>query len=366
MGLKMKVLLVNALLILAGVLGLELWFGTWFSDIPALYNFTKPRDVRIVFEGRMAGQSEDVVYTRDGFGFRGLDGPLDRIFMLTVGGSTTDQRFITDGQTFQDLLEAHFRRDGRTVDVVNAGIDGQSTFGHLLNFEEWFDKLPHLEPRYILFYIGINDFFDFSRRQGYDRVAKRTGSPLIRFAKDRSAFYAAYRIGRSFLFPPPVAHRFDIDASYFGPGSDYTTERAVADYRTAAVEDSLSQLGERVAELADRSRRIGARAIFVTQRSRLWHRIDGQLVGVPEWRPDEFSPALKDFPAMTGVDRYHLERLQAEAILDACRKAGAICIDLADEIEVDPDRDFHDNVHTTPSGSRKIADYLYQKLKGLE
>ena len=43
------------------------------------------------------------------------------------------------------------------IDVVNAGIDGQSTHGHIWNFKFWFNKIPSLKTKYIIFYIGINE-----------------------------------------------------------------------------------------------------------------------------------------------------------------------------------------------------------------
>ena len=46
----------------------------------------------------------------------------------------------------------------------------------------------------------------------------------------------------------------------------------------------------------------------------------------------------------------------------ACAAANAICLDLGGEIEFRPG-DFYDHVHTGPSGSARIAEYLFAKLK---
>ena len=45
-----------------------------------------------------------------------------------------------------------------------------------------------------------------------------------------------------------------------------------------------------------------------------------------------------------------------------CAEARAICIDLGGEIEFRPG-DFYDWAHTTPKGSARIADWLFEKLK---
>ena len=45
--------------------------------------------------------------------------------ILVIGGSTTDQRYINEGETFQDILDKKF--DGK-YDFINAGVDGQSSY----------------------------------------------------------------------------------------------------------------------------------------------------------------------------------------------------------------------------------------------
>lgn len=365
MNLHKNVIIINILLLSVFVIVLELIFGSWISNEPALYNFIRFRNLNIVHNNAdLPGQQKQVVYKRDRYGFRGLDGDPKDVFILTVGGSTTDQRYINDGLTFQDRLQANFLRNARVVDVVNAGIDGQSTFGHLLNFPYWFQKIPGLQPKYVLFYVGINDFYNFSKREVYDKLYEKIGVQLLLYIKDRSAFYSTARIVRSMIWAPQVAHSFDSSPQLMNPDA-YTTDRSYKTYLNEAVERSLANLETRIENLALLARQMGAVPIFVTQRSRLWHVKDGRLIGVVGWSPDEFSPALEGFVNMTGVDRYHLERLQAAAILNACGKVEGICIDLAGEIRLDPSIDFYDGFHTTPAGSARIGDYLYEKLKTL-
>lgn len=51
------------------------------------------------------------------YGFRGSYPSPGAIDMVTVGGSTTDQRFVTEGKTWQDVLtkEAGTPRDKTTI-----------------------------------------------------------------------------------------------------------------------------------------------------------------------------------------------------------------------------------------------------------
>ena len=99
----------------------------------------------------------DVIYSRDDFGFRGRKKILKDIDFLTVGGSTTDERYLKIKDTWSEQLEIRFNEIYKDIDVVNAGIDGQSTKGHIWNFENWFNKLENFKPKYIIFYIGINE-----------------------------------------------------------------------------------------------------------------------------------------------------------------------------------------------------------------
>ena len=64
----------------------------------------------------------------------------------------------------------------------------------------------------------------------------------------------------------------------------------------------------------------------------------------------------------TEFDIYNYEKEISETINEYCKKNKIIFIDLFKEINFNND-DFYDLLHTTPKGSKKIADYLYLKLK---
>jgi hypothetical protein len=361
-----RVISVNALVLLIGLVLVELMFGTWLSDRSALLEFSKPRNVRLETANRLPGQDDRIVYTRDAHGLRGLSGDLDKVFLLTVGGSTTDQRYLGDGYTWQDHLERLFAGQGRPVDIVNAGIDGQSTYGHISNFTEWFPFVPGLKPRYVLFFVGVNDFYDHRARPRFDEVGRKGLKRVEAWITSRSALYAGFMILKQSTWGRPRVRHFETPPpSQYDPAS-YTSERSVQDYRTPDVVRSLEMLRERLRQLATLTVQLGARPIFVTQRSSLWTMRDGKVVGVRQFVPDpNFSPALVSLPPMTGVDRHHLEMMQASLIMETCAATQSICIDLAREIEVDPARDYYDMVHSTPEGARQIATYLHAKLRDL-
>jgi lysophospholipase L1-like esterase len=359
-----RVIAVNTLLLLVGLAGVELAFGSWLARTPALYHFSQPRNVSLRFESVLPGQPKEIVYTRDRYGLRGTYRALDGIFVLTVGGSTTDQRYVADGLTFQDRLAALFAGAGKPADIVNAGVDGQSTFGHLAAFDDWLERIPELKPRFVLFYVGINDFYNLGAREGVDRVKREGRFHLRELVEEKSALVALARAVQSLAQPAAIAHGM-------GEGVDNPARWPVTHARrldnpwSPEVDQSLKRLVARIGELAQRTRGIGAEPIFVTQRSVFWRKQGGRIVGVYDWTPDQHSPALAKLGEMTGVDRYHLERLQADTILTACRAAKGVCIDLAGELDFDVGADFYDAFHTTPAGAERIARYLFDKLRSL-
>ena len=61
------------------------------------------------------------------------------------------------------------------------------------------------------------------------------------------------------------------------------------------------------------------------------------------------------------VENYVLSKIFAKETMQACRALDAVCIDLASELVVLPNERY-DLIHTTPEGSKKIGEYLGQKL----
>ena len=82
--------------------------------------------------------SDFMYYSRDHSSLRGKYDSIDNINIITIEGSTTDQKYITDSLTFQRVLQKEFLNSGRNISIATADMDGQSTIGHLNNFYWWF------------------------------------------------------------------------------------------------------------------------------------------------------------------------------------------------------------------------------------
>jgi len=339
-----------ALLVLAvaGVI-LEGLAGSWFARDP-LSQLNLVRNATLVFDASSlyAGGGR-VLYRRDAFGFRGRYPDPSHIDILTVGGSATDQRYLTEGQTWQDVLSANLSERGKSMSVVNAGVDGQSSYGHLKDFEAWFPTVPGLRPRHILIYLGVNDVFSPQARVKDDLTGRETWRAWI---QSRSALYRVYRTLRGMSlarFQYPLSHRHvDFQTRHwtvFGRQDPRLTFPHIDVYR------------ERLAAIDQRVRRMGAIPIWVSQPSRMYRSRGGQIEGVDDtlrWERGRIN----------GVDFYHLLDSVNRETMAFCRRTGGVCIDLEKDLPLD-DADYYDYFHYTPQGARKIGDYLAARLRDL-
>jgi len=350
----LKVVFVNVLLLFIGIFLLEIVFGGWFST-NRLNKLNLIRDVDLTYDVGDLYQADNrlIRYKRDSYGLRGNYGTPGQIDILTVGGSTTDQRFISEGATWQDVMQREFAAHGKSVHVANAGVDGQSTYGHIKDFDWWFRNIPNLRVRHFLFYIGNNDFHKAANNEYddlYDQPTSTYGILKERI-KDRSVFYHWYRTwqGISAARSSKVGHRsVNFQKQQWVEAPRVTNHQELIGPRLQAYEQRLKALDERV-------RRLGAVPIYVTQPIRRCKKLNGKTVGVAE--TESFEGIEID-----GVDSCIMMQMLNNKTMEFCRKVGGICVDLAGELEFE-DGDFYDFYHNTPRGAEKIGAYLYQKLQ---
>lgn len=374
-----RVVLINLMLTAAGLVIFELIFGGFLRDNRlSRLNLIRGRSIRYELNGLYAAKDPTVLYSRDQFGLRGSYRSPSAIDILTVGGSATDQRFISDDATWQEQMHRLWRERGREVSVVNAGIDGQSTLGHLKNFEWWFPSIPGLHPKYILFYIGVNDLFGNAgthwdsiedKAAGKNSFTPEEKAALNEFAltkfdetsfwselEDRSAILLMYRTIRGMISAHAV--RIAHGRGFQRQAQHWTTEQRLTDHRPV-IADDLEKYAARVRGIITATKKMGARPIIVAQSANYFLRQDGKLLGFND-RGFMFKGI-----EVTGVDIYHFLRLFNETALGVCR-AERDCIAI-DGLNVFPlgDGDFYDNVHNTPQGARKIAESLVKELSPL-
>lgn len=350
------------LLVLAGLLIIvELIFGSWFfnkqnfDNLGILKNISYRADVSDLYDYPL----KHINYSRDKYGFRGnsiMNAP-EKIDILTIGGSTTDQRFIDDTETWQSVLEQNFKQENKPYNIVNAGVDGQSTFGHIENFKIWFPEIKNLKPKYILFYIGINDFYRIANnnRFGSDVINVENVSGMkyiIQVCKKKSVILNLIRIIIGNIDARKIgAHHHRIDLKNL----NYTSKGIINNSEFEEMKlRNLPHFKERIAKLIYYSKNMGAIPIFVTQPTSFFKFKNGELLGASDViTVDGFS--------WNGVDYYHILTELNAAIKEVNNNKYPI-VELT-SLPIFNDNDFYDWVHMTPSGAKKVGDEIYKQLK---
>ena len=218
-----KLLIYNTIVFLGFIVFIDLILGDWKNLnkdhknnalFPGLIkNRTIKYDARLLYDSK---KEVPITYSRDDNGYRSKEINSKKKIILTIGGSTTDQRYVTDGETWQDYLDIALPK----FDFVNGGIDGHSTYGHISAIKSWHSSV--LNPSFvdsIIFYVGINDprllngkFNKYDKDQSkytvikssinqysfiYPRLNKLYKSILTKFVSDEEITLAAH--GRSDL-----------------------------------------------------------------------------------------------------------------------------------------------------------------------
>ena len=347
----LKIIFFNIIILLIGIFVLEIIFGNWIKhDNLNLLNIPRSISMKYNIEGLYPYHSKTITYTRDKYGLRGSFNSPDEIDILTVGGSTTDQRYISDGETWQDILQKEFKKIGKDIMLANAGIDGQSTYGHIKNFEWWFPNIPKLEPKYILFYIGINDFY-VNEGNGFDNIYYKKNS-IRNIIKEKSALYYFLRTLAGIYkaqIKNKIGHR-SINVNNY----NWTTIPLCKSY-DKILKIRVKEYSERLEILCSQTKKIGSIPIFVTQPTYKYKIDKGEIFGIDEKN-------LYDNIQINGVDYYNMMRIFDDVIFNISNKNNSYFIDAA-KSNIWQSNDFYDLAHMTPGGARKLGNLLFEKLK---
>jgi len=286
-------------------------------------------------------------YRRDRFGLRGdYGGDAASITMLAVGGSTTNEQNVGEEDTWSSVLARELRAQGKPQIVANAGVDGHSTAGHIRSFDLWFAKIPGLKPRYIVYFIGVNDRgVAPDAITGPDSLAHDTAYKRARaYVENNSVLIRAVRVVRGWF----AARRIGV---HHGSGKGETKDSrwvaatVPADLATR-LRPNLDGYARRLRVLHAKTLAFGATPIYVTQING-----DGRAA----------AGVIQEIEASGGSTIFAELTLYNAELLKFCAEVKAKCIDLAGELRFGPG-DYYDAVHTTPQGSRKIGLYLAGKI----
>lgn len=354
-----KFIKVQLLILLIGIILLELVFGDWIVERDKLNQLGIIRNVNYEFNANdLYSSTEKVIYKRDQYGIRGesVAGQPSKIDILTIGGSTTDQRYITENKTWQAILEKNFKEAGQDINVANAGLDGFSSYGHLQSFEHWFIKIPDLKPRIVLFYIGINDYFKILSEYPDDNIFQGVGKryrPKNKIIyKEKSAFYNLYNKFKGIYF----AEKMELRNNKVETLNKFEKIEKSIDYDTLKwFQDGLIHFEEKLQRLIDYSISMGSQVVIVTQPTNHYKVLfSGEIWALP----DLLTAKNHRF---NGIDVYNGLNLLYNRMEQKAIHNNTMYFNYFKDYN-SQDIDFYDYVHMTPSGTYKVGNYIYEKL----
>ncbi len=300
-----------------------------------------------------------IIHHKNSLGFRGPEPPADFTNYLTVvavGGSTTEDFYLSDGQDWPNVLRRRLEPFFNRFWMNNAGFNGHSTFGHIVLLEDYLGKL---KPRVAIFLVGANDCgrVDMKWQDDFFLKNKAGISSVKDVAKWLSAYskvvdliinlnrhYAAIKLG--------VIERKKIDLPAL-----VMTKPTPPEMRDEILEqdrrDSLPGYQQRIRRILELCREKGIEPVLITQ-------------------PMLYGPAKDD---VTGVDlglcrvtEYdgNTAWLRMEQFNDVVRRIAAEqnvpLIDLAREMPKSS-KYYYDWGHYTKVGAEIVADLVCSHLK---
>ena len=154
---------INVLILGLIVVVLELIFGNWLQRNPAKRLPELARQTGRTYQFKtngLTGEDVEVNFKRDKEGLRGKSKwPENKRQILVLGGSTAIEFTVPEENTWAEQLEKGLNQTSKidNIDVINAGIAGQTLLGNKVAVQTWLSELSSLKPELVLVYYGYND-----------------------------------------------------------------------------------------------------------------------------------------------------------------------------------------------------------------
>ena len=355
-GEKWQVFLVNILIFLALIGTIEILFGSWrrnffnnnYEQIPSLIkSSTLKYDGKWIYS---SNKSVPIIYRRDQLGYRSRDSKLNKPIVLTIGGSTTDNRFTSEGDTWQDILDIKLPK----YDFINGGVDGQSSFGHSISIAQWHSKsLKPENVEFIIFYIGINDTLLLRSELTNFDIAQSKKRYFKNVLKDNSFF-----VNRLLILRNRISFTFDLTKDNF--------ENVQFSHRKRSIDFLERGIEYKISKSLDLSSYKAYEDIFInliSQTQKYFPKtniliIQQQVPGckfknksiVLDIHPNENSRFCEDLMKVYTVQE---KIFKSKFHNDNKVKIYPMYLD-----SYLSEKDVYDYVHTNKNGSKKIADYI--------
>ena len=329
---SLKVFIFNLLIFLILISLLELFFGYWFKKENFGFYMRKERKINWKTTSNFKDQKFEFFYKRNYWGFRGEEFNPRDIKIIFQGGSTGNQRYTPSELTIVGRLNTKFKSIDPNLKIYNASTDGKSVKGYVNDFKFWFPKIPDMNPKFVIFYLGINEKYTDDRGYFDYKVSSSKFDQIKDYIKNNSFFVDKFITIKNKYFPTnTLSYDFD-NKELYNKFKFVNFDKAKILHKKLDQKDLLliKSFDSKLIKLNKIILNEKIIPIFITQL---------KFDGLKDKKLFLINNELKKFAL---ENNYYL-----------------IAIDEFLTFDID---DFYDPNHTTPKGSKKIADAIYPKL----
>jgi lysophospholipase L1-like esterase len=275
--------------------------------------------------------------------------------IITVGGSTTECHFLNDDKTWPYLLGHALADSFRGCWLNNAGMDGHSTYGHIILLN---DHIKQLRPAVIVFLTGINDM-ETASPTFHDKLSTRGAVPdwghyIFENSEVLNLLLNLCRGWRAQRFNNTTNALLVLDSVQRKPLPD-TVVRA----RLEKQAPFIAAYRSRLEQLADTCMAWHILAVFLTQPNQFGFGRDpvtgADLALFPTDGPDA---AMNGWLMWEMLERYN------DVTRAVCREKGLPLVDLA-RLMPKNSLYFYDMSHFTNQGAAEVSSLVAGPLTGI-
>ena len=312
-------------------------------------------NIKVAMKNKWIRKLDDTIYySRNSIGLRGDEWPADPekyITVITVGGSTTECKFLSDNKTWPEHLKQDLEKNYAHIWLNNAGLDGHSTFGHLILLK---DYIVRLHPKYILFLVGTNDveldrpadLDDQDIRGIHMHSVKYFFKSLFNYSETGTLLLSLYRNYLAYKKGLVHTERSPVELA---PG---VTDTLTRNRKLALQQNYLGNYAGRLRELAAICVNQGIKPVFITQPALFGNVMDSTTMIFMGNR------ILDGYDCATDWEILQLYNDEVRKL----RAAGVAVIDLAAAMPKDS-KYYYDFMHYTNAGAEKLASILADSLR---
>ncbi len=294
----------------------------------------------------------EIIHTKNSLGFRGEEPPdnfSDFLTIIAVGGSTTEGFIVSDGKTWIDILGKYLETSFNRVWINNAGLDGHSTFGHLVLME---DYLAKIRPKIVLFLVGGNEImlekYNEIEQRNLSEFSARSPMGLFRQLTYRSELLHLLLYVYRHLHTP--LYHANVDLTKLGT-LEVPEEKILLLKQTISAK-YLADYEHRIMQLIAISRANSIEPVFITQPALFGNALDDVTgVDLGKIEVDETN----------GQTEWEMLELYNDVLRHVGERQGVLVIDLAGKMPKSSIY-FCDLYHFNNEGSEKVAEIIYNDL----